>query len=103
MSVDNDLYNRPHDIWWDESESLYFLKSGMNPARVAYFRSILIDHLKIDPKGKKTLDIGCGGGILAEEFARMGCEVIGIDPSAPSIATAAAHAKKSGLSIDYRM
>lgn len=103
MSVDNELYNEKRDIWWNENEALYFLYSGMNPARVAYFRHILSDVMHIDPKGKRTLDVGCGGGILAEEFARMGCELTGVDPSAPSIATARAHAAQSRLTIDYRV
>jgi 2-polyprenyl-6-hydroxyphenyl methylase/3-demethylubiquinone-9 3-methyltransferase len=38
-----------------------------------------------------------------EEFARLGCQVTGIDPSEPSLATAKAHAKQSGLDIDYRV
>ncbi len=47
--------------------------------------------------------MGCGGGLLAEEFARLGCQVTGVDPSAPSIATARAHARLSGLAIDYQV
>jgi 2-polyprenyl-3-methyl-5-hydroxy-6-metoxy-1,4-benzoquinol methylase len=58
--------------------------------------------LHIDPHGKATLDVGCGGGLLAEEFARLGCQVTGVDPSEPSLETARAHAAASGLSIDYR-
>jgi len=52
--------------------------------------------------GLRTLDIGCGGGFLAEEFARLGCRVVGVDPSAPSLETARRHAGNSGLEIDYR-
>jgi 2-polyprenyl-6-hydroxyphenyl methylase/3-demethylubiquinone-9 3-methyltransferase len=49
------------------------------------------------------LDIGCGGGVLTEEFASMGCQVTGIDISPRSIAVAQVHAARSGLSIDYRV
>jgi len=59
--------------------------------------------LQIDPRGVTALDIGCGGGFLAEEFARLGCNVTGIDPSAPTLETACAHAHRSGLDIDYRV
>src|SRR6185437_10641385 len=57
----------------------------------------------VDPRGKVSVDIGCGGGLLAEEMARMGATVIGIDPSPNSLATARAHAAERGLVIDYRL
>ena len=103
MPVDNELYNRLSSTWWDENEPLNLLRTSINPGRFGYFRDVLIKQLKIDPRGKKALDVGCGGGILAEEFARLGCQVIGIDPSASSLATARAHAQQVGLDIDYRV
>jgi len=102
MPVDNTLYNQPGDIWWDETAGLSMLRTALNPARFGYFRSVLTQRLRIIPHGKATLDVGCGGGLLAEEFARLGCHVTGIDPSEPSLETARAHAAASGLSIDYR-
>ena len=51
---------------------------------------------------KEEADIGCGGGLFAEEFARLGAQVIGVDPSAASLATARSHAAAAGLRIDYR-
>jgi ubiquinone biosynthesis O-methyltransferase len=47
------------------------------------------------------LDVGCGGGLLAEEFARLGCAVTGIDPSHESLAVAREHAHRQGLRIEY--
>jgi 2-polyprenyl-6-hydroxyphenyl methylase/3-demethylubiquinone-9 3-methyltransferase len=102
MPVDNTLYDRPGDIWWDETAGFSMLRTALNPARFGYFRRVLTERLHINPHGKATLDVGCGGGFLAEEFARLGCEVAGIDPSGPSLQTARAHAAASGLSIDYR-
>jgi 2-polyprenyl-6-hydroxyphenyl methylase/3-demethylubiquinone-9 3-methyltransferase len=101
MPVDNQLYDAMADSWWDESGFLHVLR-GLNPARFGYMRRVLLEELKIDPRGRKTLDVGGGGGLLAEEFARLGCEVTGIDPSAKSLEAARSHAKAAGLDIEYR-
>jgi 2-polyprenyl-6-hydroxyphenyl methylase/3-demethylubiquinone-9 3-methyltransferase len=66
-------------------------------------RDVLVNRLRIKPQRMRTLDIGCGGGFLAEEFAKLGGDVTGIDPSTPSIAQAAAHAEEAGLAITYRV
>src|SRR5262249_56014007 len=52
--------------------------------------------------GLRILDIGCGGGILAEPLARLGAAVVGVDPSESNIAVARRHADQSRLTIDYR-
>ncbi len=52
--------------------------------------------------GLKILDIGCGGGLLAEPMARLGASVTGIDVTDAAIIAAKAHAKTSRLSIDYQ-
>ena len=101
MPVDNQLYNRPGDIWWDEREQLSMLRTMLNPVRFGYFRSVLLDKVGIDPRGRAALDVGCGGGLLAEEFARLGFGVTGIDPSRSSLLTARDHAAASGLAIRY--
>ena len=101
MPVDNYLYNTLAASWWDESGVLNTLQ-GLNPARFGYMRRILIDELRMDLRGRKTLDVGCGGGLLAEEFARLGCVVTGIDPSEKSLESARDHARQAGLAIEYR-
>ncbi len=101
MPVDNEIYNQAGDIWWDEHQPLNTIRTALNPARLDYFTSVLRD-LDIEVNGRTVLDIGCGGGLFAEEFARMGATVIGVDPSVSSLATARAHAAAAGLTIDYR-
>jgi 2-polyprenyl-6-hydroxyphenyl methylase/3-demethylubiquinone-9 3-methyltransferase len=100
MPIDNDVYDRLGGSWWDESSPL-FLLHGITPGRFAYFREVLARQRAIPASGLRALDIGCGGGFLAEEFAALGCQVTGIDPSPPSIAAARAHAASRGLRIDY--
>src|SRR5262245_5027389 len=86
--------------WWDEAGFLHTL-AALNPARFGYMRRVLIEELGLDPAGLPVLDIGCGGGLLAEEFARLGCNVTGLDPSEESLAAARTHAAAQGLAIDY--
>ncbi|HEX2945254.1 MAG TPA: bifunctional 2-polyprenyl-6-hydroxyphenol methylase/3-demethylubiquinol 3-O-methyltransferase UbiG [Clostridia bacterium] len=100
--IDNDFYNKTGDSWWQPDSPLYLLQASFNPARTGYFKSILFEKMKLDPGGKSALEVGCGGGLLCEEIARMGFETGGIDPSGNSLRTAAKHAKASGLCIDYR-
>ena len=102
MPADNEIYNQPGDIWWDERQPLNAIRTSLNPARLQYFASVFAAR-GLDPAGKVIIDIGCGGGLMAEEIARLGAAVIGIDPSAASISTARAHAAGSGLDIDYRV
>ncbi len=103
MPVDNELYNRLSDTWWDENEALGILRTWLGPVRFGYFRRVLIEERKIDSQGIRVLDVGCGGGLLAEEFARLGCQVTGVDPSEPSLATARKHTQQSGLDITYQV
>ena len=53
--------------------------------------------------GARVLDLGCGPGFLANEFARLGCAVTGIDPSANMLAAARAEAATMGVAVDYRL
>jgi len=101
VAINNAVYDSLANTWWDEDGFLHVLRA-LNPARFSYMRRILVEELKLNPVGLKTLDIGCGGGILAEEFARLGCAVTGLDQSEPTLKAARAHAAATGLSIDYR-
>ena len=81
--------------WWDESGPLKALH-WVNPVRVGYIAE------KAGPlKGVPALDIGCGGGILAEALAKAGAQVTGIDMSEAAVEAAAAHAEAAGLDVTY--
>jgi len=100
MPVDNELYNRLGHTWWDETEFLSILKTGLNPARTGFIERELRAHFgTLD--GLRVLDVGCGGGLLSEELAGLGCVVTGIDPSRESLEAARAHAAEGGLAVEY--
>lgn len=101
--INNQIYDELAQTWWDEKEFLNLLKVMVNPWRVPYFKNVLVQCCGHDLGQVRLLDIGCGGGVLAEEFALLGCQVTGIDISPRSIMVAQAHAARSGLSIDYRV
>lgn len=103
MTIDNAVYDRMASTWWDDSSPLAILRTAVNPVRFQYFRDVLVEKLGLNPVELQLLDVGCGGGFVAEEFARLGCRVTGIDPSAPTTEAAAAHARAGGLAIDYRI
>jgi 2-polyprenyl-6-hydroxyphenyl methylase/3-demethylubiquinone-9 3-methyltransferase len=94
--------------WWDPSGSFRPLHR-INPARIEFIRRHLLAHFGRDPRslrpfeGLSLLDIGCGGGLVAEPMARLGFAVTGIDAGAEAIEVARTHAEASGLSIDYRL
>src|SRR5690606_22592610 len=81
--------------WWDPQGPFATLHD-INPLRLDYIRS----HAELS--GARVLDVGCGGGLLAEAMAEAGADVVGIDLGAPSLEVAREHAAARGLRIDYR-
>lgn len=95
------------DEWWDP-EGKFKPLHQFNPIRLQFIRDRLCDHFDRDPrsmqplKGLRVLDVGCGGGLIAEPLARMGAKVTGIDASEKNTVTAQVHAAESGLNIHYK-
>lgn len=100
MPINNKIYDIHANGWWDENNFLHTLKTGINPARFQYFREIITVHNR-EPSSLSVLDIGCGGGILSEDFAKINNKVTGIDPSFSSLRTAKNHAQLEQLQINY--
>ena len=82
-------------MWWDTEGAMRMLHV-INPLRADF----ILGHIRV-PR-PKVLDVGCGGGILAEALARSGARVTGIDLSQPTLEAARGHAGAQGLAIDYR-
>lgn len=125
-TVDNteiERFSRIAEEWWDEGGKFAPLHR-INPLRIQYIlehvsicedrardhsaedkntaSSANISHSSSTLKGKSLLDIGCGGGLIAEPMARLGAHVTAIDASEKNIAVAGLHATQMGLAIDYR-
>ncbi len=82
------------DEWWDPDGKFRPLHR-INPLRTDYIAA----HARLD--GAALLDVGCGGGLLAEALAARGAKVAGIDRSARALAVARLHAEKSGADVAY--
>ncbi|MCZ7559303.1 MAG: bifunctional 2-polyprenyl-6-hydroxyphenol methylase/3-demethylubiquinol 3-O-methyltransferase UbiG [Burkholderiaceae bacterium] len=80
--------------WWDPHSEFRPLHE-INPLRLDW-----IDRIA-SLAGKRTLDVGCGGGILAEAMAQRGAQVRGIDLAERSLQVAELHAIESGASVEY--
>ena len=91
-----DKFNKIAHKWWDPSSEFKPLHD-INPLRVNYINDLF------PLNEKKILDVGCGGGILAESMAKLGGNVTGIDQSEIAIKIAQLHAKENNLSIDYKL
>ena len=101
-----DKFSKIAEEWWDP-EGKFKPLHIFNPLRIKYIRDSIIKHFKIKKKklplsGLKILDIGCGGGLIAEPMSRLGANITGIDASEKNIKIAKAHLKKNKLKINYK-
>ena len=97
--------------WWDHHGAFRALHA-LNPVRIAYVRDALVagtkrhaggDGAALKPlTGLRLLDVGCGGGLMAEPLCRLGADVVAIDAAESNVRAARHHAEEQGLAIDYR-
>ena len=83
--------------WWDPSGEFKPLHD-INPLRLGWVQRIVGDL-----RGKRILDVGCGGGILSESMAASGARVTGIDLSDKALGVARLHKLESGADVEYRL
>jgi 2-polyprenyl-6-hydroxyphenyl methylase/3-demethylubiquinone-9 3-methyltransferase len=94
--------------WWD-AKGKFAPLHRFNPTRLSFLKDSLVRHFDRDPRtarpldGLTILDVGCGGGLVAEPMARLGATVTAIDAGAATIAAAKSHARTMGVPIDYRV
>jgi len=93
---DQSIYEDNAQAWWEGSQKFMRLLANQVPARLEYF-----DRIAPDWEGLDVLDLGCGGGFMAEALARRGARVTGVDPSLASLEAAQKHARTQGLDIAY--
>ncbi|MGQ0740896.1 MAG: bifunctional 2-polyprenyl-6-hydroxyphenol methylase/3-demethylubiquinol 3-O-methyltransferase UbiG [Alphaproteobacteria bacterium] len=93
--------------WWDPNGKFHPLHR-FNPARLSFLRDTAALHFRRNSRsrvpfaGLTLLDIGCGGGLLSEPLARMGFDVLGIDPGLENVMAASLHAQATGVTPTYR-
>ena len=80
--------------WWDPKSEFRPLHD-INPLRLNYINE------RVSLKGKKVIDIGCGGGLVSEGMARLGATVTGVDLGEAPLAVARLHAQKDGIEVEY--
>ncbi len=98
MNVDQseiDKFSALAHRWWDPSSEFKPLHA-INPLRLNWIKTF------VNLEGKKVVDIGCGGGILAESIAQSGADTTGIDLSEKALKVAELHALEVGTNLTYR-
>ena len=95
------------DTWWDPEGPMAPLHR-VNPVRIGWARDLIVRHFKLETgggaplAGVDLLDVGCGAGLFAEPLARLGANVIGVDPAPAAIEAARHHAEETGAKLVYR-
>lgn len=91
-----DKFSELASRWWDTTSEFKPLHA-INPLRLNWIKQ------HIDLNGKSVVDIGCGGGILAESLAQSGATTTGIDLSEKALKVADLHGLESGIQVKYEL
>ena len=95
-------FTRLADQWWDKNGAFKPLHD-INPLRLNWIDEQTSTFFGTALAGKKVVDVGCGGGILAESMARRGADVLGIDMGEAPLAVGRLHAQQDNVqNIEYR-
>jgi 2-polyprenyl-6-hydroxyphenyl methylase/3-demethylubiquinone-9 3-methyltransferase len=95
------------DQWW-LPQGKFKLLHKFNPVRLSFLKYMICSHFNLNLESKQPLqgitilDVGCGGGLIAEPLARLGAEVTAIDASPQNIKVASLHAESNNLKINYQ-
>jgi 2-polyprenyl-6-hydroxyphenyl methylase/3-demethylubiquinone-9 3-methyltransferase len=96
MANDLAIYDAVAQDWWRGETRWLRVLANLVPARLRYF-----DRHMPDWSERDVLDLGCGGGFMAEALARRGARVTGVDPAAKAVQAAREHAAAENLAIRY--
>lgn len=94
------MFDRLAHTWWDPDGFLQGIATLLNPVRSSYFGSVLKNHFGQRSR-VKILDVGCGGGLLAEQLYSSKFSLYGLDISLPSVMCAKTHGADNGANIFY--
>jgi 2-polyprenyl-6-hydroxyphenyl methylase/3-demethylubiquinone-9 3-methyltransferase len=95
------------DTWWEPEGPMAPLHR-INPIRIGWARDLIAQHFKLETPigaplaGVDLLDVGCGAGLFAEPLARLGADIVGVDPAPVAIEAARRHAEETGAKLAYR-
>jgi 2-polyprenyl-6-hydroxyphenyl methylase/3-demethylubiquinone-9 3-methyltransferase len=95
---DLSIYDRWAPRWWAGSVKTLRLLANLVPARLRHF-----DRIVGSWADRRVVDLGCGGGFMAEAIAARGARVVGVDPCEAALEAARGHARETGLPVDYRL
>jgi 2-polyprenyl-6-hydroxyphenyl methylase/3-demethylubiquinone-9 3-methyltransferase len=107
MSEEVARFDALGEAWWDADGPMAPLHR-VNPIRIGWARDLIARHFKLEAraglqlKGVSLIDIGCGAGLFSEPLARLGADVVGIDPARGAIEAALSHAEDTGARLAYR-